>query len=72
MEKFINTMLENIFGGMGSQMFVLNIIFAAMLIIVGIVLLIRKQSSKAKQAIGWICIGIGCLGALTRILLMVF
>lgn len=71
MEKFIDTMLENIFGGMTSQLFYINIIVGIILVIVGIFLLIRKPT-KVKRVVGWICIGIGILGALTRILLFLF
>ncbi len=66
MEKFVDKMLEDIFAGFNLQ---LNIVVGALLIITGIVVLIfsKKCSSKIKKTTGWICIGMGCLGALSGI-----
>lgn len=71
MEKFIDNMLEGIFGGVNLQ---LNIIIGVLLIAVGIIVfgLSRKQASKGKRTVGWVCIGIGCLGILSGIIQMIF
>ncbi len=69
MEKFVDTMLNNIFGGMTTQLTFINIIGGILLIIVGAYLLLRK-SSKVKQYVGWACIGIGSLGVLARLLML--
>jgi hypothetical protein len=60
-------MLENIFGGFNLQ---LNTIVGVLLIITGIVVLSlsKKQSAERKRTAGWICVGIGCLGALSGII----
>lgn len=67
MEFSIDKILDNIFGGISSQLFIVNIIFSIILIVGGIYLL-RDKSSKVKQTIGLICIVIGCLGILIRVL----
>ncbi len=66
MEKAIDNMLENIFGGFNLQ---LNIIIGALLIIAGIAVLSlsKRPLSGGKIAVGWVCIGIGCLGILSGI-----
>ena len=61
MENFIDNMLDNIFGGVGSQ---INLIAGILLLIAGIVILIsmKMRPSKGKNIAAWICIGIGALG----------
>ncbi len=71
MEKYVDTMLDNIFGGMTTQLTIINIVVGILLIIVGVYLLTRKPT-KAKQYAGWICIGIGSLGVLIRLLMVIF
>ncbi|WP_312637299.1 hypothetical protein [Oscillibacter sp.] len=64
MERFIDNILESIFGGFNLQ---LNIIVSLLLLMIGIIILffLRKQAFKGKKIAGWICIVIGCLGALS-------
>lgn len=64
MERFFDNLLESTFGGFNSQMLFANIIMGALLIVVGLFLL-KKQSSKGKKTVGWICIGMGCIGILS-------
>ncbi len=67
MEKIIDAMLENIFGGLTIQITVINIIVGILFIVGGVHLL-----TKAKRFTGWMCIAIGSLGILTRLLLLLF
>lgn len=71
MERFIDNMLENIFGGVYMQ---INIIVGVVLIAVGIIIfgLSRKQSSKGKRTAGWVCIGFGCLCFLSGVIQIIF
>jgi hypothetical protein len=64
MENFIDNLLESVFGGLNFQ---INLFTGVLLIGIGIILLVlsKKQPSKVKITVGWICIGIGCLGALS-------
>lgn len=66
MEQFINNMLESIFGGAALQ---INIIVGALLVLAGVVIHItmKKRPSKAKNIAAWVCIGIGCIGALSSV-----
>lgn len=61
MGNFVDNMLEKVLGNVGLQ---INIVAGAILLVVGIVWLAatKKRSSKAKKAIGWSCVGVGCLG----------
>lgn len=67
MERFLDDMLESIFGGYNLQ---INVIVGILLIAVGIILfcISKNQSSKGKKTAGWICIGIGCLGILSGVI----
>jgi amino acid permease len=65
MENAIDHLLENIFGGIGSQ---INIMFGILLLAVGIIMLavaVKKQSSKGKRIAALVCIGIGGIGVLS-------
>jgi len=67
MDRSIDNMLENIFGGVYLQ---LNIIIGILLIIVGAVSLIslKGQKRKWRTRIAWASICIGCLGTLNAII----
>lgn len=71
MERFIDNMLESIFGGINVE---LNIILGVVLMMVGVIVFgfSRKQLSKGKKAATWICIGVGFLGVLSGIIQLIF
>ncbi|WP_336249118.1 hypothetical protein [Stomatohabitans albus] len=64
MESAVDSLLDNIFGGVISP---INIIFGVLLIIIGIAIFFfsKGKESKKPQTIGWILIAVGLLGILS-------
>lgn len=67
LDNTVNTVLESIFGKNGLQ---INMIFGFIILVVGIGLFLfsKNNSSSKKRTIGWICIGLGCLGIISGII----
>ncbi len=70
MEKLVDDLFEKMFGGINLQ---LNVIVGVLLMIAGIIMisLSKKQAVTRKRTVGWICIGLGCLGALSGVLQLI-
>lgn len=71
MEKSLDRLLEQIFGGFDLQ---LNLIGGLLLLVIGILVLVfsKKQSSKGKGTVGWICMGVGGLGVVSSVIQLLF
>ncbi|MGF7012174.1 putative membrane protein [Lachnospiraceae bacterium PF1-22] len=57
MDDRIDGFVDNIFGG--GNLMIINGVLGLVFIILGIILLARKRSEKAKKTVGFICIVIG-------------
>lgn len=71
MEKFIDAMLESIFGSFYLQ---LNVIVGVLFIALGAIMLLlsKKRPSMGKKAGGFICLAIGCLGVFSGVIQMLY
>ncbi len=72
MEQNVDRFLDNVFGNLGSQLLLVNIFIGALLLITGIFFLIKASGDKqkSKRTIGLICIVIGALTILSRVVQM--
>lgn len=68
-ENAADRILDNIFGGIGLQV---NIIFGIFMLVLGIFIcvLFKNKMSKTMKIIGFIFIGLGCLGILSSVIQM--
>ncbi len=67
MEAFLDTLLNNIFGGMGIGLVIFNGILGLALVLTG-VFMNKKTASKSKKTVGMVLICIGVLAVIFAIL----
>lgn len=67
MEQRLDNFIDSFFGGMGSGLMIFNGVLGLALIVVGIILMKKKSSSKNKNIAGIVCVGIGILAIISGI-----
>ena len=65
-ENAVDDSLDNFFGDVRTEVFLLNIIAGIGLILLGFVLL-KNRASERKNVFGWIALTVGCLGMLSGV-----
>lgn len=68
MEQKIDVGIDNFFSGSESIIYTLNMVLAALLILVGIGLILKKSAHKKTKIQGYVCIVIGILTIISRII----
>ncbi|GIN73415.1 hypothetical protein J14TS2_38900 [Bacillus sp. J14TS2] len=68
MEQKLENSIDNILDAIAPQLFLFSIILGILLLLVGVVFMIIKSSSRHLKTAGIICIGIGIIAIVSGLI----